>query len=289
MEKEQLRKKIYSKIDELPTIPAMLPRLLSLMENEKSNASDIADAISHDPALTSKILKVANSAYYGFSQQISNLNKAVPLLGFKMVKSLALSIGVIKSLPSGKKTPLFSQEGLWIHSIAVATAMQELSKRFGKRNGNEHLFVIGLLHDIGKIVLDQFFHELFHQALEEVQDSGSPGLYLAERNVIGIDHGEIGAMLLMRWKFPDGISSPIAVHHIEEIPEGTNVNDVAMLRVADALTKGLGLGEEEDPILPEIRAADLKILGIKEKGLEDIKAYLHSLENEIHAFFSAIV
>jgi len=95
MEKNELQAKIYSKIEELPTLPVVLPRLLSLTADEKAGAAHLADAISSDPALTSKILKVSNSAYYGFSQEISSLERAIPLLGFNMVRSLALSISVI--------------------------------------------------------------------------------------------------------------------------------------------------------------------------------------------------
>ena len=288
MDKNELRTKIYSKIDELPTLPAVLPKLLGLMESDRSNASDITDAISSDPALTSKILKVANSAYYGFSQEISDLEKAVVLLGFNMVKSLALSIGVIHSLPSGKKSPNFSQEGLWIHSLAVATVMQEFGKRYGKADDNGYLFIIGLLHDIGKVVLDQFFSDLFQQALEEAQNLGKAELHVSERRVIGFDHGEIAAMLLTRWRFPEVISNPIAVHHQTEIPEGTSANDVAMLRIADVLPQELGLGEEGNPVPPEIYEADLNALEIKEKELEDMRAYLNGVKDGIYALFSAM-
>ncbi|MCK4816687.1 HDOD domain-containing protein, partial [bacterium] len=216
MEKDELRAKIYSKIDELPTLPTVIPKLLSLMDGSKSNAADVTEAISRDPSLTSKILKVSNSAYYGFPQGISSLERAVALLGFNMIKSLALSMGVLSSLPSGSKFPHFSQEGLWIHSLAVATAMKELGQRFGAGDDRDYLFIIGLLHDIGKVVLDQFFGELFQQALEEAQNLEKARLYMAERKVIGFDHGEVGAMLLKRWMFPDMIVNPIAVHHQTE-------------------------------------------------------------------------
>ncbi|MBE9545926.1 MAG: HDOD domain-containing protein [Proteobacteria bacterium] len=288
MEKKELRAKIYSKIDELPTLPAVIPKLLSLTESDRSNASDVTDVIFRDPALTSKILKVANSAYYGFSQEISNLERAVALLGFNMVKSLALSIGVIHSLPSGKKSLNFSQEGLWIHSLAVATVMQEFGERFGKGDDKGHLFIIGLLHDIGKIVLDQFFSELFQQVLEETHNRGKAELYMAERRVIGFDHGEVGAMLLTRWRFPDMISNPIEFHHQTEIPEGTDANDVAILRIANVLPQELGLGDEGNPVSPEIDEEDLKILKMKEKELEDMRAYLHGARDGIYSLFSAM-
>ena len=92
MEKGEIHNKVYAKIDELPTLPVVLPKLLTLMESEKTGAPEVAEVISRDPALTSKILKTANSAYYGFQQEISDLGRAVPLLGFNMLKSLALSI-----------------------------------------------------------------------------------------------------------------------------------------------------------------------------------------------------
>ena len=288
MEKDEVLKKIYSKIDEIPTLPAVIPKLLSVMESDRTNASDIAKTISNDPALSSKILKVANSAYYGFSQEIFNLKLAMPLLGHNMVKSLALSIGVIQSLPSGRRSPNFSDEGLWVHSLAVATLMQELGKRFRKGGKAEHLFIIGLLHDIGKIVLNQYFGELFQEALEEVHNEGIAGLHIAESRLIGFDHGKIGAMLLTRWKFPDLISSSIAVHHQIETPEGTNGLDVAMLRVANALPQELGLGQDGNPVPPAISRQDLNALQIGENEIEEMRTYLVGVKDDIYTLFDAM-
>jgi len=288
MEKDEIRAKIYSKIDELPTLPAVFPKLMSIIKNERTNASDIADVISRDPALASKILKVANSAYYGFAQEISSLERAVPLLGFNMVKSLALSIGVIRSLPSNKKSQYFSQEGLWIHSLAVATVMNKIGERYGKGDEKEYLFIVGLLHDIGKIVFCQFFRGPFEQALEEVCKLEKTKLYLAEREMIGFEHGEVGAMLLTRWRFPDIISKPIALHHQTAIPEGASASDVAMLRIADTLPQELGIGEGGNMTPPEIDEADLKTLEMNKRELEEIKAYLNTAEEGIYGFLNAM-
>lgn len=289
MEKNEVRNKIYSVIDEIPTLPAVVPKLLSLMEDENSGASDISDAISGDPALASKILKVANSAYYGFAQEVTTLKKAVPLLGFNMIRSLALSIGVVHNLPSENKLSNFSQEGLWIHSLAVATLMQEMGKTLVKGRDASYLFVIGLLHDIGKVVLSQFFGKLFQSALQEAQDRVEAGLYSAERRLIGLDHGEVGAMLLIRWKFPEVISGPIDAHHKTELPEGADVRDVAILRIADALPQQIGLGAGGNPAPPNIREQDLDVLQINEKQLEDLKEYSLGIQDGIYAFFDAMV
>ncbi len=288
MEKDELRSKLFAKVDELPTLPVVVPKLLNLTQSATTSASDITELISHDPALSSKILKVANSAYYGFYKEITNLTRAVALLGFNMVRSLALSVGVVRSLPSKKKSSYFSQEGLWLHSLAVATLLKEMGDKFGKGRDCDHFFIVGLLHDIGKIVLDQFFTDLFHHALEETFTSGEAELHIAERKIIGVDHGEVGAMLLTRWKFPDIISNPIAIHHQHEVPEGTNAQDVAMLRIADILSQELGLEMGGSFAFPEIPEEDLQVVDMDEEDLEDMRAYLDDAKDKIREFFGAM-
>ena len=166
--------------------------------------------------------------------------------------------------------------------------MQQFGKKAKKEDESDYLFVVGLLHDIGKIILNHFFSELFQQALEVVNSQEDTGLYMAERRVIGLDHGEVGAMLLTRWRLPTAIINPIDVHHRTEIQEGARPDDVAMLRISDALAQELKLGESGNPVSPELPDAELEVLDVTEKELEDIKAHLHSIEDGIHAFFSAM-
>ena len=168
MDQETIRAKIYSKIDELPTLPTVVTKILSLVEDNRSGASDITEAIMKDPALTSKILKVANSAYYGFSKEVSDLNRALALLGFNMVKSLALSMGVLRSLPNQDNSSSFSISRLWLHSVRVATLLKEFGSTPGHNEDQEYLFITGLLHDIGMVVFDQFFSDLFHKFLSDL-------------------------------------------------------------------------------------------------------------------------
>lgn len=288
MKKDDFKKKIYSKVDELPTLPTVLPKLLSLIESDSGNFARATDVIYSDPSLTSKILKVANSAYYGFSQQITTLKSAVALLGFSMVKSLALSMGVFQTMPSSGEGNHFSQKGLWVHSLAVATVITELDKRFVKGNDSKHIFVTGLLHDIGKIVLAHFFSDLFQQVLDEIHDGSDEEFYEVERNVIGFDHGEIGAMLLERWKFPEVICNAIALHHKRDLPEGRACSDVALLRIADVIAQELDLGEEGNFLPPKIEEEDLKLLNINRSDLEDIRKCLNNAREGIYSMFDAM-
>ena len=262
MHRDELRTKVYSKIEELPTLPSVLPRLMQLMEDEMVSASHVADIIAADPALTSKILKAANSAYYGFPQEIGTLERAIALLGFNMVRSLALSIGIMHSLPSGIRSSHFSEEGLWTHSLAVAKAMERLGRKARPGETRDHLFVVGLLHDIGKVVLIEFFRETFVQALEEAQRPETALLHVAERGLFGFDHGEVATMLLTRWRIPAVIAGPIGVHHESGFPEGMDEADVALLRLSDALCQNLDLGEGGSLTPVDVRDQDLKVLRV---------------------------
>jgi len=288
MEKNELKARIYSRIDELPTLPAVIPRLLALMDDPKVGTREITEAISHDPALTAKILKVANSAYYGFSQEISSLDRAIALLGFNMVRSLALSVGVIKAMPRKKDSGFFSTEGLWIHNLAVGTAVKMMADRFGKGEEAEHLFVVGLLHDIGKLVLDQFFSDDFTRVLEQVNAEDGMQLHEMERKNIGLDHGEVGGILLERWKFPGIIRMPIALHHREDFPENIDLSDFSMLKISDALVQQMALGKSGNGSPPQVPEADMKRLGIDQKEIGEIKDQMEPARDGIFAFFSAI-
>lgn len=288
MEKSDLKTKIYARIDELPTLPTVLHNLLSLTENPKTGAQDIRDAISHDAALTAKILKVANSAYYGFPQEISDLEHAVALLGFNMVKSLAISVGVIHNMPNGKGPTNFSREGLWIHSLAVGTGMKMMAERCKKGEKGESLFIVGLLHDVGKVVLDQFFADHFARILENVRTGNSGFLYQEEREIIGLDHGEVGGMLLERWRFPEAIRRPIAFHHHEGLPEEVKSLDIAMLRVADAVVQELALGDSGNAYPPPVDKGDLDRLAIDTAVYEGWKKELEKARDGVVAFFGVI-
>ncbi len=275
MTRDQLRARIYSRIDELPTLPTVVIRVLGLVERETSNVSDVTTVISQDPALTAKLLKVANSAYYGFRREVASVNRAVALLGFHMVRSLTVSIGVIQSLGTGAGTPAFSREGLWAHSLAVATATQQLAERTVQRPDAESLFITGLLHDVGRVVLDQFFPEEFGAALRASAENQTP-LYLEERELLGADHGEVGGLLLGRWNFPEAIREPVAAHHREDASAAINPAAVALLRVADAVAQQTAVGSSGNPAPAQPAAADLAVLGLREA---DVAAALEHLEN----------
>jgi putative nucleotidyltransferase with HDIG domain len=286
--KDRIVQRIYSKIEEIPTLSPMLQKIISTVESSNANAHDLTEVIFRDPSLASKVLKVSNSAYYGFPKNVDNLDRAVALLGFNMIRSLAMSVGIIRTLPSRNRAINFSRERLWIHSLAVGTIMKEMAMRQGMHEESDSLFVAGLLHDIGKVVLDQFFAEEYQQALEESGCLESGSVCESEKNYFGIDHGEVGSILLKRWNFPVSLCSLVAMDHKAEVPEGVNAADVAMLHIADILSKEGGMGVSVNITPSQIPVSDLNILGMTVNDIDDLRGFLSRAKEGIYAFYNSL-
>ncbi|NOY64967.1 MAG: HDOD domain-containing protein [Nitrospirae bacterium] len=285
MKQEDIRKLIYSRIDSLPALPGVIPRLLSQLEDSNSGADDIARTISSDPSLTANILRVANSAYYGFSGQIASLEHAIALLGFNMIKSLALSTGVIKIFRADHAG--FSEHELWVHSLTVATSMNEISRRFDKSvSGEEHIFIIGLLHDIGKILFAQFIGDRYQEVLERYY-KGDENLHDIERQLLGIDHGEAGGLLLKRWLFPDVIYLPVHYHHQKEVPPEVDPLMLSLLSLSDKIAISLGNGDKRPS--PDECKTEIETLSIDTEIIETTANMLKESEERINAFCHSLI
>jgi putative nucleotidyltransferase with HDIG domain len=198
-------------------------------------------------------------------------------------------VGVIKNMTNGKRDSTdFPWEGLWIHSLAVGTGMKMLAERGVSKGDAEYLFIVGLLHDIGKVVLDQFFQRDFARTLEKARNTEDGLLYQHEREIIGLDHGEVGGILLERWKFPERIQQPVTLHHQNDLSDNANALYIAMLRISDAITQELALGYSGNRCPPPVEQADLDALAIDAVALDGLREQLEEAREGIDAFFRAI-
>jgi len=286
MADNEIYRKIYSRIEELPTLPVITIKLLKAFEDKNYNAANIAELISWDASLTSKILKIANSAYYGFQQQVSSLQYAIALLGLTMIKSLALSLGVITSLPDSPGSRFFNPEKLWLHNIAAATVMESIKTKVERVPQESPLFVIGMLHDTGKIVLDQFFNEKFTAVLESLHTDTSQELHIKEKNIIGVDHCDVGAMLFQRWHFPETIVTPIQLHHSEKRFDSPLGVEISILRIGNIIPQQVGLGSDGNAVSPDIDGGDLENTSLTEKNIEALRQELMEKQEGINAFLN---
>lgn len=200
---------ILDNLHQLPSIPAVVQELISSFDNPELDSQHLAQKIGQDQALAAKVLRVANSAFYGLPRQVGSIQEAVVVLGFSTVRSLVLSAGIIDTFPDGDAASADRKQH-WQHSLATATYARAMARCL--HQDSEIAFSAGLLHDIGIMVLDVCDHERF-AALRQATDAGEDGLIEAERATLGFDHAELGAEVARRWKFPPAIEEAIRCHY----------------------------------------------------------------------------
>ncbi len=208
---EERRKKLLEKMQkrELPMLPDVFSRLVEMASDLQVSLEDLAAAVRYDPALTSRLLKVANGAAVGGAVPASTVEEAVLRLGLRETKYIILSLSLIASIPRGGA---LDYRQFWKHSLAVGFAVpivEKMSPKVGTPSPEG--FTCGLLHDLGIFVLDQCAPGEY-AAVTRAAESGRE-LWEVEREYFGIDHAEVGAMLMRRWKLPEIMVSAVAYHH----------------------------------------------------------------------------
>ncbi len=256
MRKERIHRRlraIISDTSKLPTLPFIASQVIDLIHRPQTSVQELARIISSDQSLTSTILKLVNSSYYGFPRQISTVKHALVILGFNEIRNLAFAISILRSFPGDEKSSLFDFRAFWRHCLGCAVVAKMLAKFFRYRVSGK-VFVAGLIHDIGKLLLSQYAKDLFEQVMQEVV-SRKISFYQAERNVLGVTHAEIGSWLASRWNFPQEIEEAVKFHHF---PSKAMINPplCSVVHLSDVLVRmrfiGWG-GDREVPLpCPEI-------------------------------------
>ncbi|MFA7269540.1 MAG: HDOD domain-containing protein [Sterolibacterium sp.] len=199
-------------IDGLVTLPDVYFRINRLIEDPQSSTADIAKAVSQDPSFTVRLLQVANSSLYRFPSAVTTVSKAVSIIGTAQIRSLALAMSVAKSF-AGLPNILVSMENFWRHSLFCALIARRLARE-ARRCDPDSLFTAGLLHDMGELVIFNRQPEQAEAALLMVLDSQDEvQIHQAERQVMGLDHAEVGGELARQWNLPSLLQECIAYHH----------------------------------------------------------------------------
>ena len=197
-------------IEQIPTLPIVSKKIMSLLSDEDISLKKIADLIENDQSMTIKILKVANSAFYGTLNKVSSIDNALVILGIEEVRSILMTSSIYNFF-SANENDGFDRSQFWKHSIIASQVARYLARHFniGK---DDTLFLSGLIHDMGKAVLDQYFHEEFLQIIEYVS-SNNESFSKGEKEILGITHYQVAAKLLQQWKFPEKVIMQVFYHH----------------------------------------------------------------------------
>ncbi|THB79244.1 MAG: HDOD domain-containing protein [Desulfobacteraceae bacterium] len=258
MENRELKKKL-SAIKQLPALPRVVSHVLQLLQNPDSTAHEIGAAISQDQALASKVLRTANSAFYGFPRKITTINYAIVVLGLNNIKNIVLSSTIINGFSTSSSDGIFDRRAFWEHSLACGIFARKLSVHLGMKN-SEEVFMWGLLHDFGKVVLDIYFHEEFIQAVELSRTEQTP-LSTAEFEVFGFNHSGVGALLLRKWSMPLPLVKAVEYHHQPD-QDHSAFRIASIVHAADYLCRRLAIGSGGDGTLPALNKKAWKLMGI---------------------------
>lgn len=240
--------KILEKIKELPTLPTVFSRLSDAMSNPRITNDEIAEIISSDQAAALKVLKVVNSAFYGFSGRIDTISRAILYLGLNEVRNLIFALSVINLFQKKKNLMNFRPAEFWSHSIGVGITARIIGSTIQIPN-LENYFLAGILHDIGKLILFEHASDDYAQVLQIVEEKRCL-IADAEKEVLGFDHAKIGEMLALKWNLPPTIRNAVRYHH-SGIMEGSTDKLVASVYIADITARTLELGYPGDDLIHE--------------------------------------
>ncbi|MBT8330731.1 MAG: HDOD domain-containing protein [Deltaproteobacteria bacterium] len=279
MDEQQILAKL-DRIKEIPTLPSIVFELNKYLRDPDTSIKTVCDTIEKDQAIALKILKLVNSAFYGFKSKISDLRNAVVLLGYNAVRNAIVSISVINSFPKRVKLIDFDISQFWKHSLAVAVTSKNIAQ-LSRKESPDNCFVGGLLHDVGKVILAQYFPNLFETVWSTLQNEHLT-FYDAEQKSLPINHAKIGAHLAAKWQLPQGLIEAIRWHHDFQ-PQSKSANFVQNIYLANFIVNAYDLDPELRLDLSNMHPEVVKFMM---NMMEDVGDWYSGLTGEIDAAYS---
>lgn len=276
---------IVDRASALTPLHAVALRAIQLAEDERAAAMDLATVVSSDPTLTAKLLRLSNSAYYGYARRIGTVREAVILLGMRTVRSVAIASGIIDAFNTQTREDGFDRDLFWAHSVVVGLVAEAIA-RDTKAARPEDAFTAGVIHDIGKLAMQLAEPALFTQVVRMVRDQGV-GYGDAETQVFGVSHAHIGARLAERWRFPEALVDAIRLHHPPEML--TQIDSLeGVVASANLACNREGLAAGFDWVNQPARRPSTPLAPQVEAALNRVHGGMRTLEEKGHAFLKHV-
>ncbi|MFA5863592.1 MAG: HDOD domain-containing protein [Phycisphaerae bacterium] len=258
--------KAIQQVTQIATLPEVTTKIVQVVEDPRSTAKDLQNIIKHDVALSAKILKVVNSAFYGLPRQVSSVDRAIVLLGLSTVKNIAVATSMTKLFSGQHISSKFTAKDLWQHSLACGVFCKMIAQTRRMENADE-LFVAGLMHDLGIVVEKQVFPQELAEIIDETQKNHSD-LCQVEQEKLGADHQAFGTALAGKWKFPHLFQLTTGYHHqpFKTSEQYQEITAIAHLADVLAMKKNIGFTLENLHYEPEVLAK----LGLAEEQLGEL-------------------
>lgn len=241
---------IVNRVDDLVSLPGVFIRINEMIESQDSTASEIGTVLSQDPGLTARLLRIANSPFYGLSKEVDSVSRAITIIGTQRLRDLVLATCAVEAF-EGIPNELITMDDFWSHSLYCALISKHLAEEAGIRE-SDSLFIAGLLHDIGELVMFREFPEKSQQALlRELDKDDDPNMALSEKEIIGFDHAELGGAMVAHWNLPAVFVEPVSLHHrpkeATEFPQHTAIVHIANTLAVLAELNTLKIEETDAP------------------------------------------
>lgn len=239
-----------SDITDLPTLPAVAVQINQEVQNDNLSAESLGEIVGNDPALTTRVLRLANSAYYGLVSKVDTLDRAITVLGFNTLKNLALTVSVFKLFNDNEHLDI-NMEDLWRHCLGCAVASKTIVAHTNQTL-SEQAFLSGIIHDIGKIAIAHVMPDKIAQIIDALKNSDATESEI-ENNILGFTHQKIGSLLAEKWKFPPQYCKAIKFHHtpysLKPPPYITQDESILLssVYVGNQISKAMSFGASTDP------------------------------------------
>ncbi len=257
--KEHFRRTLRE-IKNLPTLPGIVTKLTKMAEDPDTTTEQMGKVISKDHILAAKLLRLVNSAFYGFPQRISSLNSAIILLGFNVIKSLIISASIFEIMED-------QDVELWEHSLGCAVVCSVVAKRLGL-NDPEEISTAGLIHDIGKVAIKMELPQEYEEINQMIREKKVSRL-TAEREILGLDHAEVGGWLAKRWNLPNKLIEPISCHHDPRLAKNEQMFS-AVVHFSNIVIRGMGYGHGDDIWVPPMSQRAYRLLDLTAVDIDEI-------------------
>ncbi|MCZ6635574.1 MAG: response regulator [bacterium] len=258
-------KRDLQEIDNLPTLPTVYAEVDRLCKNPDVSSEELSKVIETDPSISLKLLSLANSAFFGFSRQIKSVHDAISLLGNKTVQNTILNIAVFEATKGLDGSKGFDKNAFWLHSAGVGSAARELSKKL--KIDREEAFTAGIVHDMGKIILDALYTDFYEEVIQKVKGGGI-SIFAAEEEIIGLHHGQIGKELCESWDLPTELTEAVSYHHRPKSSE-KDTEIASLVNLGDHLARKFGVGSGGDDLVPEPAPGALQRLNVTVEQLDE--------------------
>ncbi len=272
-----LKDKILNSVKELPPMPQVVFKTKELIADPNSDAKKIAEVIETDQAIATKVLKVANSSYFGMSGKISSISHASVVLGHKVLGEIVTLAGTEGILDGRLKGYGYDSKDLWKHSLAVAFGSKIIAN---SKNPAlvEEAQMAGLIHDVGKIILDSHIVEK-KEEIESYMEKEEKTFLEAESHYFGFNHADIASEVCKKWNFPESINFAIKYHHQPANSDGNELSYI--LHMADYIAILSGIGYDSDDILYELEEGTMDYLSMKKEDVSEIVLQVTESVNKI--------